>query len=218
MLSLTKAYPWVRETKFYDFCLNTVGLALALFMRLRVFNSNEIPEKGPCLIVSNHRSYFDPPIVAYAVRKRHVFFLAKKSLFDIPVLGFLIKQWGNGLPVKRGRFDVKALRSCLEVLNNGKVLCVFLEGTRAREGQFLKPKWGAGMIALKSRVPIVPCLIEGSGKVLPKGSLLPRFNKVTVRFGKPFKLDLADERENYQIASDLMMKRIRELSSENSIS
>jgi 1-acyl-sn-glycerol-3-phosphate acyltransferase len=136
----------------------------------------------------------------------------------IPLLGFLIKRWGNGIPVKRGRFDVKALRSCFEVLDHGKILCIFIEGTRAREGQFLKPKWGAGMVALKSKVPIIPCLIEGSGNFLPRGSFFPRFSKVSVKFGKQFNLDLVDRKDSYQVASDLMMKRIKELSSADSIS
>jgi len=215
MEALTERYPWVKRKSAYWVWLNTVARFLGFICRLEVFGRENIPENGPVLLVANHRSYLDPPLVAYAVKKRPVFFMAKSELFKTPILSSLIKHWGNAFPVKRGRADLTALKTALEVLRKGELVCIFPEGQRAPSGKFLRPKWGAGMVALKARVPIVPCLIEGSEALIGKEKLFSGFPKVTIAFGKPFQLDLDDRKENYQKAADLMMEKIKELRGEN---
>lgn len=211
MEALTSRYPWVKRKTAYWVWLNTVARAIAGLCRLRVYGRENVPAEGPVLLVANHRSYLDPPLVAYAVKKRPVFFMAKSELFTTPVLSTLIKHWGNAFPVKRGRADLTALKTALEVLKKGELVCIFPEGQRAPAGKFVRPKWGAGMVALKARVPIVPCLIEGSEKLIGKEGLVTGWPKVTIRFGRPFTIDLEDSKENYQRAADLMMERIKEL-------
>ena len=184
---------------------------LKTYCRLKVEGRENIPDEGSVLIVSNHRSYWDPPLLAIAVWKRRVFFMAKEELFEAPILSSLIKHWGNAFPVKRGRADIKALKTALEVLKGGELLCIFPEGQRAPAGKFLRPKWGAGMVALKAKVPIVPCLIEGSEKLIGKERLFSGLPKVTIRFGKPFRIDLEDKKENYKKAADILMEKIKEL-------
>ncbi|WP_456435202.1 lysophospholipid acyltransferase family protein [Thermovibrio ammonificans] len=211
MEALTSRYPWVKRKTAYWVWLNTVARAIAGLCRLRVYGRENVPAEGPVLLVANHRSYLDPPLVAYAVKKRPVFFMAKSELFTTPVLSTLIKHWGNAFPVKRGRADLTALKTALEVLKKGELVCIFPEGQRAPAGKFVRPKWGAGMVALKARVPIVPCLIEGSDKLIGKEGLVTGWPKVTIRFGRPFTIDLEDSKENYQRAANLMMERIKEL-------
>ncbi|MEO2069289.1 MAG: lysophospholipid acyltransferase family protein [Desulfurobacteriaceae bacterium] len=211
MESLTKSYPWVKRKKAYWIWLNTVGRLIATICRLRVFGRENIPENGKVLLVANHRSYLDPPLVAYAVKKRPVFFMAKSELFDMPVLGSLIKLWGNAFPVKRGKADLKALKTALEILEKEELVCIFPEGQRSPAGKFVRPKWGAGMVALKAKVPIVPCLIEGSEKLIGKEKLFSGVPKVSISFGKPFYIDLEDSKENYQKAADILMEKIKEL-------
>ncbi|ADU97649.1 1-acyl-sn-glycerol-3-phosphate acyltransferase [Thermovibrio ammonificans HB-1] len=211
MEALTSRYPWVKRKTAYWVWLNTVARAIAGLCRLRVYGRENVPAEGPVLLVANHRSYLDPPLVAYAVKKRPVFFMAKSELFTTPVLSTLIKHWGNAFPVKRGRADLTALKTALEVLEKGELVCIFPEGQRAPAGRFVRPKWGAGMVALKARVPIVPCLIEGSEKLIGKEGLVTGWPKVTIRFGRPFTIDLEDSKENYQRAANLMMERIKEL-------
>ncbi|WP_457754862.1 lysophospholipid acyltransferase family protein [Thermovibrio ammonificans] len=211
MEALTSRYPWVKRKTAYWVWLNTVARTIAGLCRLRVYGRENVPAEGPVLLVANHRSYLDPPLVAYAVKKRPVFFMAKSELFTTPVLSTLIKHWGNAFPVKRGRADLTALKTALEVLKKGELVCIFPEGQRAPAGKFVRPKWGAGMVALKARVPIVPCLIEGSEKLIGKEGLVTGWPKVTIRFGRPFTIDLEDSKENYQRAADLMMERVKEL-------
>ncbi|WP_456342578.1 lysophospholipid acyltransferase family protein [Thermovibrio sp.] len=211
MESLTSRYPWVKRKKAYWVWLNTVARLIGKICRLKVKGRENIPQEGKVLLVANHRSYLDPPLVAFAVKKRPVFFMAKSELFDTPILGSLIKHWGNAFPVKRGKADLTALKTALELLNKGELVCIFPEGQRAPKGKFLRGKWGAGMVAIKAKAPIVPCLIEGSEALIGKEGLANGLPKVTITFGKPFTIDLEDRKENYQKAADIMMERIKEL-------
>ncbi len=213
MKSLTKKYPWVKRKRAYWVWLDTVARLIATACRLKVEGRENIPKEGKVLLVANHRSYLDPPLVAYAVKVRPVFFMAKSELFETPLLSTLIKHWGNAFPVKRGRADLTALKTALEVLNKEELVCIFPEGQRAPSGRFLRAKWGAGLVALKAGAPIVPCLIEGSEKLIGKEKLIGGFPKVLIRFGKPFTINLEDRKENYQKAADLIMEKIRELKS-----
>ncbi|TCK04625.1 lysophospholipid acyltransferase family protein [Phorcysia thermohydrogeniphila] len=211
MEALTANYPWVKKKVAYWVWLHSVARFIATFCRLKVYGRENIPATGSVLLVANHRSYLDPPLVAFAVKKRPVFFMAKAELFETPLLSTLIKHWGNAFPVKRGKVDLKALKTALEVLGKGELVCIFPEGQRAPAGKFLRPKWGAGMVALKAKVPVVPCLIEGSEKVIGKEKLFSGLPDVTIKFGKPFRIDLEDKKENYQKAADILMERIKEL-------
>jgi 1-acyl-sn-glycerol-3-phosphate acyltransferase len=208
---LTRSYPWVKRKRTYWIWLFSVGRLVAAFCRLKVVGRENIPLEGGALLVANHRSYLDPPLVALAVKKRPVFFMAKSELFEMPILSTLIKHWGNAFPVRRGKPDIKALKTALEILKGGELVCIFPEGQRAPAGKFLRPKWGAGMVALKAKVPIVPCLIEGSEKLIGKERLFSGLPKVTIRFGKPFRIDLEDKKENYKKAADILMEKIKEL-------
>jgi len=215
MEPLTKNYPWVKRKRAYWIWLHTVARFLAFVCRLKVYGRENIPDKGKVLLVANHRSYLDPLLVAYAVKKRPVFFMAKSELFETPILSTLIKHWGNGFPVKRGRLDLTALKTALEILDKGELLAIFPEGQRAPAKKFVRPKWGAGMVAVKGEAPIVPCLIEGSEALIGKEKLISGWPKVTIRFGKPFYIDLEDRKENYQKAADILMEKIKELKSGN---
>jgi len=215
MESLTKKYPWIKRKKAYWIWLNTVARLISFLCRLKVEGRENIPKEGKVLLVANHRSYLDPPIVAYAVKFRPVFFMAKSELFETPILSTLIKHWGNAFPVKRGKADLTALRTALEVLNKGELVCIFPEGQRAPSGKFLRAKWGAGLVALKAKAPIVPCLIDGSEKLIGKEKLIGGLPKILVRFGKPFTINLEDRKENYQKAADLIMEKIKELKGGN---
>ncbi len=215
MGELTSRYHFVRKTRAYWVWLNTVAKALAALCRLKVCGRENIPDEGKVLLVANHRSYLDPPLVAYAVKKRPVFFMAKSELFTMPLISTLIKHWGNAFPVKRGKADLVALKTALEILDKGEIVCIFPEGQRASAGKFVRPKWGAGMVALKAKAPVVPCLIEGSEALIGKERLFSGIPKVTIKFGKPFFLDLEDRKENYQKAADIMMEKIKELKGED---
>ncbi len=97
-----------------------------------------VPQSGPLLVVSNHASYFDPPIVSNCVR-RPVAYMAKEELFKIPVLAQAIKLYG-AYPVSRGSADRNAIRSALEYLNKGWAVGVFLKVLAPQMVELQTPK------------------------------------------------------------------------------
>jgi len=191
---------------------------MRLYFRLEARGAEQVPPTGPLLLVSNHSSVLDPPLVGGA-SPRQLSFLAKAELFEIPLLGRLIRAL-NARPVRREGSDARALKTALKVLEEGRALLVFPEGTRGPEGALREAKPGAGMLAVLSGAVVVPVLITGSGRALPKGAAFPRPAKAIVRFGQPmrFKAKAEGERETpeerkdaYRAATDEMMRAIAQL-------
>jgi len=193
--------------------LKPVAVALMrLLFRLEVHGREQVPAAGPLLLVSNHVSLLDPPIVGGA-SPRDLHFMAKEELFGIPLLGWLIRRL-NARPVKRDGSDGRALKTALRLLREGRALLVFPEGTRGVEGRLGEGKPGAGMLAVMSGATVVPVHVSGSGRALPAGRVVPRPAKVRVRFGPPlhFKAAGAEERkERYREATREMMRAIAQL-------
>jgi 1-acyl-sn-glycerol-3-phosphate acyltransferase len=162
------------------------------------------------IIASNHMAYVDPPFIG-AVTPRELFYLAKAELFSNPLFGWLIKKY-NAIPVTRGAFDRKAITQAVELLKEGKALLLFPEGTRSRDGNFLEPKLGIGMIALEARVPIVPAYISNSNRLL--FSFLRR-KRLIIGFDYPIGRSWLDEvpknKEGYKSIGQEIMRRIGRL-------
>ena len=165
--------------------LKPIAVALMrLLFRLEVVDPGLVPATGPVLIVSNHVSVLDPPLVGGAA-PRPLFFMAKEELFRIPLFGRLIRSL-NARPVRRDGSDMRALKASLALLEEGRALLVFPEGTRGEEGQPPREfKPGVGMLAVMSGAPVVPVYVSGSGAALPRGRALPRLARVRVTFGPP---------------------------------
>lgn len=186
---------------------------MRLFFRVEGRGRQYVPRRGPVLLVANHASVLDPPLVG-AVTPRPVSFMAKAELFGIPLFGALIRRL-NAHPVRREGADAGALRTALRLLADGAALLVFPEGTRAEgEGELRPPKAGAGMLALLSGATVVPVYIRGSGHAWPRGRKLFRPAKVSVTFGPPLQLAERpglDKKQMYEAASQDMMAAIARL-------
>lgn len=184
--------------------------------RVRVEGFDNLPRSGPLIIVANHISNADPPLIygwlTPAVgRQMHV--LAKESLFVGPV-GWFLRH--NGItPVKSGGSDIEAYRVAKAVLDRGEVLCIFPEGTRSPTGVMQEPKPGVAMLATRTGVPIVAVGISGSDAFLGRGKRLPRLgSRITIRAGRPFTLQLdaaQPRRAAMHAASDKLMRQIADL-------
>jgi 1-acyl-sn-glycerol-3-phosphate acyltransferase len=193
--------------------LKPIAAALMrLFFRLESRGREHVPLTGPLLLVSNHVSLLDPPLVG-ASAPRPLYFLAKEELFRVPLLGRLI-HGVNARPVKRDGTDTRALKMALRLLGEGHAILIFPEGTRGRGGRLGEGKAGAGMLAVMSGAPVVPVHVSGSDRALPPGRALPRPAKVRVVFGPPlhFKPGTGEARkESYREASAEMMRAIAQL-------
>lgn len=150
------------------------------YFRGHIHGVENVPQRGPLLVVANHASDFDPPIVSVCMR-RPVSYMAKEELFRVPVLGPAIRLYG-AYPVKRGSADRSAIRSALQQLDQGWAVGIFLQGTRTSDGRIPAPKLGAALIAAKAQVPILPVSLWGSHRIFSKGNF-PRAVPLTVRIG-----------------------------------
>jgi 1-acyl-sn-glycerol-3-phosphate acyltransferase len=184
-------------------------VVMRLAFGLRSRGAEHVPAKGPVLLVANHVSFLDPPLVGGAA-PRPLTFLAKAELFRVPLFGGLIRRL-NAQPLRREGGDAGALRAALRVLKRGGALLVFPEGTRG-EGDILGPaKPGAGMLAVLGGAPVIPVYVSGSGRAWPRGRRFPRRANVTVTFGSPLSLAVgghASRKDDYEAVSRQMMSAI----------
>jgi len=190
---------------FYWFARGLFRFLFAVFCRWEIEGLENLPERGPVIVVANHVSYWDPIAVGSAL-PRHVFFMAKKELFSYPVLGHILR-WLGAFPVNRGRPDRAALKRAFTLLKDGEVLGIFPEGTRSKTGEMLTPYNGAAYLALQAGVPVCPVGLIGTKKIFYRGL----FRKFKVRVGAPILFEKTGK-EGLLTAAELMMERIKELS------
>ncbi len=190
------------------------GLRLGAKVTIEI--DGELPTSGPLIVIANHISAADPPLVAGWLTKllgRRLHILAKETLFVGPVGWFLRSQ--GVTPVRRGGSDIEAYRSAKQILDRGDVLCIFPEGTRSYDGVLAEPKPGVAMLATRESVRILPVGISGSDWFLGRGKALPRLRApVHLHIGKPFTLALdptLSRRDAINKASDELMSHIAAL-------
>ena len=150
--------------------------------RGRTIGISNVPSTGGVVVVSNHGSHLDPPILGHALC-RPVAFMAKSELFMIPILSSIISACG-AYPVKRGAGDREALRTASNRLIEGWATGVFLDGTRQANGRVNNPKAGAALLSARTGCPILPVAIVNSHRAFPKGSFLPQFVSIHLKVGE----------------------------------
>ncbi|HHX86633.1 MAG TPA: 1-acyl-sn-glycerol-3-phosphate acyltransferase [Firmicutes bacterium] len=132
-----------------------------LAYRWQVYGLENIPSSGPFIICSNHISWFDPPLVACSIPPElPVHFMAKQELFSNFLFRAILKRMG-AFPINRNGVDYTAIRTSFKLLAEGKIVCLFPEGTRSPTGAPQKAQPGAAMIAARSKVPVLPVAVTG---------------------------------------------------------
>ena len=159
---------------------------------LYVQGAENVPLTGPVLMVSNHVSYLDPVSIGDASPRR-VVFMAKAELFKVAPLRFLLRGV-DSFPVRRGEADRGAFKTTLEMLHEGRAVCIFPEGTRSPDGNIGQAEAGAAVFAIKTGCPVVPVYVDGTNRVLDRKGRLHR-GRVTVAFGTPFTLPRHADRD-----------------------
>lgn len=191
---------------FYWFAWSAVTFLCTLLYRLRRHGLDNIPREGGVLLVCNHQSHLDPPIIGLCVRNRQFRPLARQSLFRVPLLGGVIRAL-NAIPLRDNEGDVQAIRAALEQLRAGEVVSVFPEGTRTPDGEIGEFRRGATLLLKRARCPVVPLAIEGAFDVWPRHRSLPSLwgGPIRVLIGKP----IAPE-ELLRDGPDAAVARLRE--------
>lgn len=186
-------------------------LVLPLFkvvLRGRTEGATNVPPQGGLVVVANHGSYLDPPLLSCAVR-RPVAFMAKEELFRVPLLGPLIRACG-AYPVARGCGDRQALRTACVRLQEGWATGVFLDGTRQADGRVTKPQQGAALLAARTGLPLLPVAIINSHRALGRDGGL-RLVPVHVRIGTPIPAPASTNRADLEAVTEAAQAQINRL-------
>ena len=154
-----------------------------LIFRGNLIGRENIPQKGSFILVSNHGSLLDPPLLGHAIG-RNISFMAKSELFRIPFLGFIIKSCG-AYPVKRGIVDKTTIKIACEKLSNNNSIGIFIDGTRQKDGLVNKPKQGAALLSFKNQKMLLPVAIINSHRLVRLNFFIPSFSKIVIKVGKP---------------------------------
>jgi 1-acyl-sn-glycerol-3-phosphate acyltransferase len=188
--------------------------ALKLKYRLHIHGREHIPLKGGAVIVANHSSYLDPPVMCSCIDSRIVHFMARDTLFKSRFSRWYFRSV-RVIPIDRTRGDLGALRQAIATLKEGKVIGLFPEGTRSPDGQMREAKGGIGFLIAKGSVPVVPIYIDGTYKAFPKGASKLRPARLSVRVGKPITPEeikaAMPKKGDYAAVGALVMQRIQDL-------
>lgn len=158
-----------------------------VWFRHRAEGVGQIPASGPVLLVANHASYLDPPLVGISIR-RCVGFLAQAGLARFAPMRWWMAQVGVTL-IDRNAPSKDAMRLVLEQLEAGEVVGLFPEGTRSRDGAVAPFRSGIEFLVRRTGAVVVPVGIDGAGRAYPRGAWLPRPLRIVVRFGAPWPAD-----------------------------
>ena len=184
-----------------------------LYLGFKVIGRKNIPGKGAFIMVSNHTSYLDPIILGTSLY-RSLNYMARENLFSKDLSEWIMRKV-HAFPIKRGKGDLRALRDAVRILDAGKPLVIFPEGTRADDENLRRAKPGIGFIISKDGVPVVPAYISGSIFALPRGARSIGRHPVTVYIGEPIIFDkdyISNKtKDSYQRIADKVMGGIAEL-------
>ncbi|WP_084117213.1 lysophospholipid acyltransferase family protein [Alkalibacter saccharofermentans] len=190
---------------FYDVAKFLVNIFLSIYYKFDIRGKENIPKGVPLIISSNHIHWADPVIVACRTGKRHISFLGKRELFKNKIFSWVLHKL-TVIPVRRGEADVNAIKSALRVLKNGKVLGIFPEGTRVKEGVERDPQSGLVVLALKSKCDVIPVGLRGNYKFR---------STIHINVGEPISLKeyygVKNDKEKLKEISLMIMERIKEL-------
>ena len=169
---------------WYRFCRSLFRVYFRLYHRGKIYNAERLPRDGTVILAGNHMSFLDPPFFGLAC-EREAFYLARDTLFRNPIAGWVLRSW-NCVPINRDRGDIGATRAVLRLLNEGKAVLMFPEGTRSKDGQLQEPHAGVGMIVARAQCKILPMRIFGTERALPRDTSFPHPTQVIIKFGEPF--------------------------------
>lgn len=191
-------------------------LVARLYYRRRVIHPEKLSFPGGCLVVANHTSFIDPPMIGSAFPEA-IHYMARKTLFSNP-----IAKWAyvscNAIPVDQQRPELGTIKRILQLVKQGQKVLIFPEGERTLDGELKEQgAQGIGMLIAKSKAPVLPVRLFGAYESLPRGASFPRRTRLTLVVGDPLDLNhlLEDSglsgKELYQELSDRAMQAIAAL-------
>lgn len=179
-----------------------LGPIFRFYYNPKVIGKENIPKTGAILIVGNHKHLYDQCLTIIST-KRGIHYMAKKEYFDNKKVAWFFKATGC-ISVDRSKKDEKSVSLATDVLKDNGAVGLFPEGTRNKTNEFLLPfKFGAVSMASKTDAYLVPFGITGDYKF--------RSKNLTIRYGKPFKV----EKSNLEEANNRLYNEVKKLMEEN---
>ena len=175
----------------------------------QLIGRENIPQKDSFIMVSNHGSLLDPPLLGHALG-RNISFMAKAELFKIPILGFVIKACG-AYPVRRGIADKNTIKTACNKLSNNNCIGIFIDGTRQKNGRVNKPKQGAALLAFKNQKLLLPVAIVNSHRLIKYKFSIPFFSKIVIKVGKPLQPPRNSSKDDLNYITMLLKDNINNL-------
>ena len=186
--TVVKGAPW---WEYRMYCRILQGIWRLFGGRLAVSGLENMPMTGPCILVSNHQSYLDPPFLATVI-PRIIHPMAKSTQFNTPGLNrFLSRVYV--FPVRRFQTDPQAVRTVLRRLAAGCAVLIYIEGERTWDGRLQPFRIGVIKLILKAGVPVIPVRVDGAYEAWPRWHK-PRPGTIAMRFGKPLTFPRLDRR------------------------
>jgi 1-acyl-sn-glycerol-3-phosphate acyltransferase len=189
-----------------------------LYVRPRIEGADRLPTQGSFIIAANHNSHADTAVIFTALprhaRRRFVAAAAQDYFFQGGPWQFFSRILFNAIPVSRDRRGGQdPLRHAARALREGYALLLYPEGTRSKDGTIGPFRGGIGrLIAEFPGTPVIPTFVGGTARVMPKGKVVPRPYKVTVRFGEPLLLKAHPKfRATWQSAADEVRDAVLQL-------
>ena len=196
----------------YNVGTNLARACFTAFARWEVEGKEAVPPKGPLIVVSNHISNADPPVLVSSF-PRMLHFLAKEGLYRCPVVSSFLTAVGTH-PVKREGLNIGAVRWNLDILRREQAIVLFPEGTRGRGGGMVRGKPGVAYIHAKSGAPVLPVAISGTEKIPGYWRIAFPLCHIKVRIGEPFSLPVMEgklSRPVLEHMADIITQRIADL-------
>lgn len=198
--------------RFGKFMLRFFTPLLHVVFPFRTIGKEHIPDMGPdsrVVLCCNHVSVIDPAFLEMCQTKQHIYFMAKEEIFKNKLSAWFFGKQLGAFPVRRGKGDTGALDTAREIVESGKILGIFPEGTRSKDGQLGRGKSGAALIVSQTGASVLPVCIA------TKGIHVRPFHRSTIVFGPLMsaeELHLTDaEHPDLRYASRLIMERIGEM-------
>ena len=192
---------------WYQLLQRSLQLLAVVAYRVRYSGRHNIPRQGGVLVVSNHQSHFDPPLVGIGSPRR-LNYLARDTLFRFAPFGWLIHSV-DAIPIDREGIGLGGIKESLRRLKRGEMVLVFPEGTRTHDGRIGPFRPGFTALAVRSKAAILPVAIDGAFDAFPRGRTWPGPGRIRVHFGVPLTPDEIAGRDERELLAEVE-RRVRD--------
>jgi 1-acyl-sn-glycerol-3-phosphate acyltransferase len=196
---------------YYRIVKMITSLLYRLLARIEIVGVENVPQEGPYIVICNHLSSFDPPLLLIALPIR-MMVLAADKYRNHPIFGPVMSSMGT-IYVQRGEVDRQALRACLDFLRGGGIIGIAPEGTRSPTGALQEGRTGVAYLASRAEVPILPVAVTGTEK-MPANLKRLRRGQVKAVIGEPFTLPVTERKarsRHLKEFTELIMRRLADM-------